>query len=65
MGVAVSSASSCFPNGYFPLTAGISVLCIDFIFLLMISIRIRHERKIGFKLDRASEGVRRCRRQHL
>ena len=30
MGVAVSSAFSCFSRGYFPLTAGISVPCIDF-----------------------------------
>lgn len=41
IGVAVSSAFSCFPYGYFWLLAGISVRCIDFAFLLMIS--TRHE----------------------
>ena len=45
-------------RGDFPLMAGISVLCIDFAFLVMIS--TRHERKVGFILDRASEGARRC-----
>ena len=58
IGVAVSSAFSCFSLGGFPLMAGMSVLCIDFAFLLMIS--TRPERTVGFILDRASEGARRC-----
>ena len=62
IGVAISSAFACFSRGYSPLTAGISVVGIDFIFFLMISTRIRHERQKSVELAKAL-GV--ARRQHL